>query len=227
MKSIYPSLSLVLTKSPKKHEVIPLGAIAFYPASRRFTRTFLRFALMKARGNRKLAAEIAGVSPGMVFYNVRRFPELAREFPSSKATRKYEFTFKLSEAAFLPFDGTLVDLEDRYIVQVLIHAKGDRKKANKILGSNPYAGRVMTRVRRRPDIAYLRRIVEQEPLPFDGALTELRIHYVKQVLVKCGYDKVAAMRILGIAERGTFKTLLARAGLGRAADKISQSADQK
>ncbi|GEM_PF-5936672 len=221
-----PSLIVLFNKSPEliDRETVRLEKVPFADASERFKRLYFRCVLTRTKGNRTRAAREMRLSRDHVFHYVKN-SGLESEFPSSRYWCNTDtLNFSLPKEAFLLFNGTLEQLEDRYVIQVLISFRGNEEETCTALKGvrkkDGYTHKVLNRVKRRPDLDVLIEHVRIEPINFKGTLIALRRHYIMQVLEQCKRDRRAAMKVLGIERRDTFKRMLLVYGLsGRTSSK--------
>lgn len=216
MEEKFPSLVLLFSKSPGKRERINLDGISLQEARQLAQKIYLRFLLSKFKGNRNFAAQEAKIAAATLSDYITK-GDFRQEFPPEWTTRRYKL-LPAPPAPDIIFNGTLYDLEDRYVLQVLLEQKGDEHLASKILSDiprDPYLGRVLARLRRRSDLQSLAGFVRNEPLFFKGTLKYLRECYVRQVFQKHKGDKEMTRSELGIKSLGTLYHILSCLGIGR------------
>ncbi len=215
------SLAISFVKRSRERELISLSGLTFRAARRAFEKAYVRFVLDMEKGNRRRSSRRARISGDMLRRHIVRW-NLRQEFPASMSAHKYEFTFTMPPEDYLLFTGTLQELEDYYVIQVVLESDGNQKGVYRILGNNQYVGKVIKRALNRPNVDSLARKIMAEKLLFSGTLAQLRMHYTKQVVDQCKKDKKAAQRRLGIDNDNTFKSILLRGRLGRSLNKRVQ-----
>lgn len=222
MERRFPSLVLIFFKSPKAIERVELDELSLKDATGLFERAYARCALTKTKGDNAKAAALAKVSKHTLRKRIGKL-KLRGEFPATTSNHYYRFSYVIPKEQFIPFGGTLKDLEDRYVLQVLIQTGADRTKALAILKSNrrdPYPAAVISRLKKREGLEMLTIAMKQEPFHIEGTLAQVRNHFIVQTAQRHELDLEATRLALGIKKPGTFRALLYTQKLGRTSHRL-------
>ena len=226
MKKVKPSLRLVLLRPDGKEKIVNFSNLSWEAAKKLFEKNYFLFALIKGKGSRKRAGKYSRMAPHWISRQITLLG-LKKEFPLQATPNRYEYDYTLSTSEFVLFNGTLKELEDRYVLQVSVNADGDRHKVLAMLRAKPhdaYPGRVLRRLERKlcllekgEDLDLLVAPAKHNPIIFQGnqtafrgTLAALRKHYMMQVLTICKGHIKKARRMLGIEKPAVFRQMLAR-----------------